>query len=140
MLGGACLFVAAAPGRVAGQLVAAVTIIAPGADVAVVRTALAPLAMLVPALAGFALLVLALRIVAQGRRPSRAGSTWGCGYPATTPRMQYTSTSFASGLTDAMRPSWAPTSRLAYRQRGLERDVGGAHGVAVAGGMVVVDR
>jgi formate hydrogenlyase subunit 3/multisubunit Na+/H+ antiporter MnhD subunit len=44
---------------------------------------------------GFALRHLVLR-----RRPVETGPTWGCGYPAVTPRMQYTASSFAAPLLD----------------------------------------
>jgi hydrogenase-4 component B len=59
----------------------------------------------------FALLVvLALIVVWAGRglllrgRPVRAEPTWGCAYPATTPRMQYTASSFAAPLVALFSP------------------------------------
>jgi len=36
-------------------------------------------------------------------RTVAASTTWGCGYPHPTPRMQYTSSSFAQPLTDLLR-------------------------------------
>jgi len=44
------------------------------------------------------------------RRPARRGPTWDCGYAAPSPRMQYTASSFASGLVDLFR--WALWTEL----------------------------
>jgi len=54
-------------------------------------------------LAGWGLIALAaavwgIRWMAVRRRPVRQGATWGCGYSAPTPRMQYTASSFAAPL------------------------------------------
>jgi hydrogenase-4 component B len=52
---------------------------------------------------GLVLLVLAfvgLRWLLLRRRDVTAGLTWDCGYAEPTPRMQYTSSSFAAPLTD----------------------------------------
>jgi formate hydrogenlyase subunit 3/multisubunit Na+/H+ antiporter MnhD subunit len=38
------------------------------------------------------------------RGPTAAAPTWGCGYPAPTPRMQYTASSFAAPLLLELRP------------------------------------
>lgn len=38
------------------------------------------------------------------RRPVEAGPTWGCGYTAATPRMQYTATSFAYNYNHLAKP------------------------------------
>jgi hydrogenase-4 component B len=45
-----------------------------------------------------------------GRRPLAAGATWGCGYAAGTPRMQYTSSSFAQMLVRYF--AWALVPRV----------------------------
>ena len=46
-----------------------------------------------------AIIVLGVARYALGRRrPMRAGVTWGCGYHAPNPRMQYTASSFAAPL------------------------------------------
>jgi len=42
------------------------------------------------------------------RAPVRVAPTWGCGYPAVTPRMQYTAASFAE-------PVLAPFASLIHR-------------------------
>ncbi|HUX13522.1 MAG TPA: proton-conducting transporter membrane subunit [Spirochaetia bacterium] len=42
--------------------------------------------------------------VAGRRRPPRREPTWGCGYPAVNPRMQYTGESYAHGLLSLVRP------------------------------------
>ena len=47
-----------------------------------------------------------------GSKPSHLSDTWGCGYAAPTPRMQYTGSSFAEMLT--LRFGWAffPRARV----------------------------
>jgi hydrogenase-4 component B len=60
---------------------------APGPLVAVTRVALVLLALV-------ALLALLRMALLRGRSVA-AAATWGCGYPAPTPRMQYTAASFA---------------------------------------------
>lgn len=55
------------------------------------------------ALAATALLWL-LRRTLQGRAGVAREPTWGCGYGAPTPRMQYTASSFAQPLTDLFHP------------------------------------
>jgi formate hydrogenlyase subunit 3/multisubunit Na+/H+ antiporter MnhD subunit len=52
-------------------------------------------------LTGFLLL---LRRLVLARREVRGAETWGCGYLAPTPRMQYTASSFAEPLTSLFRP------------------------------------
>jgi len=64
-------------------------------------------------LMGLALLglVLLLALVYRSRlRSSRctAADTWGCGYPAPTPRMQYSASSFADGLVGLLAPLLRP--------------------------------
>ena len=58
-------------------------------------------------IAGVALLALAGVVYAALRaraasRPAAAGPTWGCGYLAPTPRMQYTATAFSEILTSLL--------------------------------------
>jgi formate hydrogenlyase subunit 3/multisubunit Na+/H+ antiporter MnhD subunit len=110
-----CLGVAAAPAVVAGAMGPAVATIVPAADPAAAAGALRPLGVLLPALAGAALAVAALR-AAVGRRlePSRS-ATWGCGYAAVTPSMQYTSASFAEPVTRVLQPVLR-TERNAHRE------------------------
>ncbi len=52
--------------------------------------------------AALALAWLARPLLAHG--PRAAAPTWGCGYPAPTPRMQYTASSFAAPLLLELRP------------------------------------
>jgi len=104
LLGVACVAVAAAPSRVASVLTSAVGGVSPGADLAAAGAALHPLAMLLPLLAVGIVLVAALGAAGSRRSVSRAGDTWGCAYPGATPAMQYSSTSFAGGLTTVMQP------------------------------------
>src|SRR6266581_2775246 len=56
------------------------------------------------ALIVFTGLLLLLRRLLLARREVREAETWGCGYPAPTPRMQYTASSFAEPLTSLFRP------------------------------------
>ncbi len=44
-----------------------------------------------------------------GRTVVRSGETWGCGYTAVTPRMQYTASGFAAELVQLGRPMLAFT-------------------------------
>ncbi len=119
-LGVVCVAVAAAPSRVAGLLSAAVTGVASGADVTAAGTALRPLTLLPPLLAAVVVLVIALRGVWARRAVRRTGDTWGCGYPAAGPSMQYSSTSFAGGLTTVMQP----VLRVETRHRVVSGGVG----------------
>ncbi len=56
------------------------------------------------ALIVFTGLLLLLRRLLLARSEVREAETWGCGYPAPTPRMQYTASSFAEPLTSLFRP------------------------------------
>jgi formate hydrogenlyase subunit 3/multisubunit Na+/H+ antiporter MnhD subunit len=70
------------------------------------------LAALVAALIALTWLV---RKVLRGSRRPVIGSTWGCGYPATSARMQYTASSFGAPLLRAFAPIAAPR-----QERGAE--------------------
>jgi formate hydrogenlyase subunit 3/multisubunit Na+/H+ antiporter MnhD subunit len=102
-------------------------------------------ALLVVSVGSVALLLRWLR----GRVVRRTSATWGCGYTAPTPRMQYTASSFAAPLIDvfgeasgvrahrgatvfhsepfdlvldrAVAPVWASIQRIAIRLRGLQQ-------------------
>jgi formate hydrogenlyase subunit 3/multisubunit Na+/H+ antiporter MnhD subunit len=77
---------------------AAIPALEPGAsDVA--RLSLLALGLVV----GCGLIAL-LRRLSGPRYESRAGETWGCGYPAPTSRMQYTASSFAAPLAALFGP------------------------------------
>ncbi|HET9982286.1 MAG TPA: proton-conducting transporter membrane subunit [Longimicrobiales bacterium] len=99
-----CLLVAAFPVRVAGAVGEAVRVAAPGVEPSVAAAALGPLAVLGPLLAAAAAAFLALRGIAGRRSATARGGTWGCGYDAPSPAMQYTSTSFGEPLTRVLQP------------------------------------
>jgi hydrogenase-4 component B len=96
-----CLFIGLFPARVAPALARGVEAWAPGTSSAAGAAGLAPLGWV--SVMGFALLggllvaAVALRRFLRGR-PVAEGATWGCGYAEPTPRMQYTSSSFAQML------------------------------------------
>lgn len=101
---GACVVIALLPDRMAGALASAVLVVAPAADVAAVRSALEPVAMLLPLVAGVTALVLALRGAVSTLAPRVRGATWRCGYVAPSAAMQYSSTSFGEPLTRLLQP------------------------------------
>jgi len=53
---------------------------------------------------GLVALILALRKLASRKRIIRTGDTWGCGYVAPTPRIQYTGSSFAKTYSKLFSP------------------------------------
>jgi hydrogenase-4 component B len=53
--------------------------------------------------------IYASKVWLQGRTGVRSGETWGCGYTAVTPRMQYTASGFAAELVQLGRPMLAFT-------------------------------
>jgi len=57
--------------------------------------------------------LLLLRRLLLARREVRGAETWGCGYLAPTPRMQYTASSFADPLTSLFRPILGTRRRAA---------------------------
>jgi hydrogenase-4 component B len=107
-----CFLIGVAPGLLAPVLGKALSAWAPELGHAAPRlTALAPLgwtsAMSLALLAVLALTSVLLRLRLKASVVT-IGPTWGCGYVAPTPRMQYTSSSFAQILVDlfawALRP------------------------------------
>ncbi len=80
-----------------------------------------PLTMIVYAALGLlflaALMTLARRLMLSHRVVTRT-ETWGCGYTAPTPRMQYTASSFAQPLTDLFR-IFLHTRQKAQKPKGL---------------------
>ncbi|MBX6363509.1 MAG: oxidoreductase, partial [Gemmatimonadetes bacterium] len=101
---GACLLVGAFPVRVAGAVGEAVRVVAPGVEPGVAVAALAPPAALGTLLAAAVAVVLGVRGVAGRRSATARSGTWGCGYHAPSPAMQYTSTSFGEPLTRVLQP------------------------------------
>lgn len=110
---GGCLIVAAVPSQVSAAAAGAVHIIAPAADVRAVGAMLEPLALLLPLLCAAVLVLLVIRSLVHRTAPRREDSTWGCGYPAPTARMQYTSTSFGEPLTRVLQPILHTDTRYA---------------------------
>lgn len=99
-----CVGMAAAPHVIVRAFATAVSELVPSADPISAAPSLATLATI----DGVLLALLALGLVA-GRalvRPKDAGvdQTWGCGYAAPTPRMQYTARSFAEMMAERLMP------------------------------------
>ena len=101
---GGCLAIAALPGYVSAALAVPVHIIAPAADVRTVHATLKPLGFLLPVLSAGILVMFGIRALVRRSTLRRQDTTWGCGYPAPTSRMQYTSTSFGEPLTRVLQP------------------------------------
>jgi hydrogenase-4 component B len=102
-----CVVIGLAPVLVAPLLGEAVAAWAPEVfDAGPRLAALAPLGWItvmgVLLLAALLAVAIALQ-VRLGARPLQAGVTWGCGYVQPTPRMQYTSSSFAQLLVGLFR-------------------------------------
>jgi hydrogenase-4 component B len=99
-----CCVIGLAPLSVAPMLQQAVSAWTPGADVAGPRlTALAPLASITAMGSLLIVALLCLSAVLWNRLDPRLvdhGATWGCGYAAPTPRIQYTSSSLGQGLVE----------------------------------------
>ena len=106
-----CVLMAIVPGRLGAAIAGAVLVVAPTADTGVARAALEPLALLLPLIGAGFLLVVALRRVATSALARRRTPTWGCGYDAPTPAMQYSSTSFSAPLTSIMQPMLQTTTQ-----------------------------
>jgi formate hydrogenlyase subunit 3/multisubunit Na+/H+ antiporter MnhD subunit len=68
------------------------------ASLAVMASGASRVAIFAATLTGVIILVAVGRYFLMRRRPVRADATWGCGYDAVTPRMQYTASSFAQPL------------------------------------------
>ncbi len=106
ILAAACALLGLFPSLIRGALRSAVLAWdrrpgAPPPAWAAPSAALGWLGVVGPLLLAAALLAWAIRRAA-GRAPSPTVATWGCGYPAPTPRMQYTSSSFADLLLRAL--------------------------------------
>lgn len=96
-----CLVIGLLPAQVAPVLTMGVEAWSPGTTSAAGEAGLAPLGWV--SVMGFVLLggLLATTVLLRHfirDRPVGEGATWGCGYAAPTPRMQYTSSSFAQML------------------------------------------
>jgi formate hydrogenlyase subunit 3/multisubunit Na+/H+ antiporter MnhD subunit len=78
-----------------------------GLDIAAASSFLAPL-MLVNLLL-FVAIALAMALVTRRVDRTRLTETWGCGYAAPTPRMQYSARGFSEFLTTRALPHWLRT-------------------------------
>ncbi|MDE3127424.1 MAG: oxidoreductase [Gemmatimonadota bacterium] len=103
-LAAGCVLVAAIPQRVVAALAPAVASVQPAADGSVATAAVAPLAALVPLHAVRVAGIAGVRALWLRRSPRRVGPTWGCGFAEPAATMQYSSTSYASGVTAVMQP------------------------------------
>ena len=103
-IGLAAPWVLAGMARTLGQVAQAFGLPSPDAQIETLRGALAWVSLgALALLAAVALAVLARRLLLRGRTVT-AAPTWGCGYAAPSPRMQYTASSFAQPLVDLFRP------------------------------------
>ncbi len=118
-----CLAIAALPGYVSAALAIPAHIIAPAADVRTVHATLQPLGFLLPALSAGILVMWGIRALVRRSTLRRQDITWGCGYPAPTPRMQYTSTSFGEPLTRVLQPILHTETRFAIELLERHRNV-----------------
>jgi formate hydrogenlyase subunit 3/multisubunit Na+/H+ antiporter MnhD subunit len=112
-----CLGLGVFPSLVLDRLME-ITPFLPPADVAVPAAGGNPFTVaiaLVIAIGGLSL----LRAFLLRRNGRHAGSTWGCGFPYSTPRMQYTASSFADPILHVfrgiLRPHTTRTERLSGR-------------------------
>jgi hydrogenase-4 component B len=116
VLAAACCAIGAAPWAVAPALEAGIEAWEAGApgtgggEAAAVRLVeVAPLAALTPVAAALlglaALAAVPLALARRARRIERGRPTWSCGYAGSSPRLQYTGTSFAQMLVGLFR--WA---------------------------------
>jgi len=103
-IGLAAPWVLAGMSRALAQVARALGLPAPDAQIETLRSALAWVSLgSLALLAAVAAAAVARRLLLRGRTVA-AGPTWGCGYAAPSPRMQYTASSFAQPLVDLFRP------------------------------------
>ncbi|HQU33032.1 MAG TPA: proton-conducting transporter membrane subunit [Thermoanaerobaculaceae bacterium] len=103
-IGLAAPWVLAGMARTLAQVAQAFGLPSPDAQIETLRGALAWVSLgALALLAAVALAVLARRLLLRGRTVT-AAPTWGCGYSAPSPRMQYTASSFAQPLVDLFQP------------------------------------
>ena len=69
-----------------------------GGELAGVTESATTVSLAVLALLALGLLLWLLRVAGRAGAPARAAVTWGCGYPAPGPRIQYTASSYAGSL------------------------------------------
>jgi NADH:ubiquinone oxidoreductase subunit 5 (subunit L)/multisubunit Na+/H+ antiporter MnhA subunit len=93
----------------------AVATLAPGAPASALGSLLVPIGQLVGLLVAVTVVLAAVRWALGRRREIRHAPTWGCGYAAPTPRMQYT----ASSLSEPIVRLLAPVLRTRVRWSGI---------------------
>jgi hydrogenase-4 component B len=116
-----CLFIGLFPSQVAPALTMALESWLPGTTAAGGRLeAIAPLGAVGTAgfavLCGLVIAAVCLRWLVR-HHPASTGATWGCGYAAPTPRMQYTASSFAQMLVRYFAWALLPRVRKPKPQR-----------------------
>lgn len=72
----------------------------PGASVADLPIGMGKVSIAAIALAALILILLGVKKLVNSKRTIASGPTWGCGYTAATPRIQYTATSFVKTYAD----------------------------------------
>ncbi len=113
-----CVFIGVA-GVVSVRLVLPATAQITGVDLAVAQAQITPFAgplgnvtVLAVVVLGIALGLASLRLLLLARRQVGRTVTWDCGYEQPSPRMQYTSSSFAQPLVEVTRQVLRPRERL----------------------------
>ena len=115
-----CLGLGVFPSPVLDRLMEITSFLAPSGAPPIGAVALAggkPLTVAIVsaiAIGGLAL----LRTFLMRRNGQRAGETWGCGFPYTTPRMQYTASSFADPILHVFRGVLHPHTTRTERRSG----------------------
>lgn len=104
VLAAGCAAVAAVPTPVTGLLAGAVALASPHADTRIATALVQPLGWLLPALVVLVAATAGARAAVRRAGARRFAATWGCGYDAPSAAMQYSSTSFASGITTVFQP------------------------------------
>lgn len=103
-LAGLAVLISLAPQVVVTFLSASIATVSSGSDTTQLPLALSPLRWLLPVLVLAAFLAALLSRLRRSSWPAQHSSTWGCGYPAPTPAMQYTGTSYSEPLTRVLQP------------------------------------
>lgn len=115
----ACVALAIAPGVAVSLQAPVVAMLAHAApaDVVAVAYVLTPLAVCNAGLLS-AIALAVLLVVRRARRGAGSAETWGCGYLAPGPRMQYTAASFAEMMVDRVVPGWLRARAASRRAEG----------------------
>ena len=103
---------------------------ASGIVAALVAASTSGVSLLVAGLLLSFVLVWALRRRVVRSEEPRLSVTWGCAFPAPTPRMQYTAASFSAPLSHAFSTSAVPALHHAGSEPGLRREDRVLRGIA----------